>query len=69
MNNQILKSPYPLLDRVCYCCDSHHMKRLLPDLWFYQPGKRTGGTARTVGKRPSNCSPADGWNETLAVCI
>lgn len=43
MNNQVLKSPYPLLDRICYCCDSHHMKRFAPVIWFSQPGKTYRG--------------------------
>ena len=69
MNNRIFKSPYPLLDRRCYCCDSHHMKPLVADIWFLSTVKTHRGTGGTVGKHPSTCRRADGWNETLAICI
>src|SRR5215471_5401303 len=53
MNNRIFKSPYPLLDRRCYCCDSHHMKPLVADIWFLSTVKTHRGTGGTVGKHPS----------------
>jgi len=69
MNNQILDSRYPLLDRGCYWCDSHHMKALVADIRLLSTGKMYRGTGRTVGEHPSTCSPKAHWNETWPICI